>query len=184
MASTDFTTRIGVQVDGIEIDAVGGNFAAATKLGPPSRDGITFEMTSEYARLFDGARLGLREIVQHSKELAVSCALLDHKAAHLALSMGQPTSDVTDNSGASPKNEDFDFLADFKGAFYYALRLKCPQPQALTLFDTVTLYRVAVIAQFSQAFQIEEFRFIPVRFEATMDPANDYKFGTVVTEYV
>lgn len=183
MASTDFSTRIGFPVAGLELDAVGGDFSAPTALGVPSEEGANFEVTGEYAKLKDGARMGLREIIQYSKEIAIECAILDHKAAHLALSMGQPMSDVTDNSGGTPKDENFALKTAFAGGIYYALRLKIPQPQALSLFDYFTLYRVAPIASFNQTIQIGGFRYINVRFEATQDPSNSYNLGTVLSEY-
>lgn len=183
MASTDFTTRIGAPVAGIELDAVGGDFSAATELGVPSEEGIVFEVTGEYAKLKDGARMGMREIMQFSQEIAVEAQLLEHKAAHLALAVGQPMSDVTDNSGGSPKDENFAFKVAFQGQIYYALRLKVPQPNDVTLFDHFTLYRVAPIVALNQTIMIGGHRYISVRFEATQDPDNSYNLGTVVTEY-
>ncbi|MFQ5629365.1 MAG: hypothetical protein ACE5I1_11440 [bacterium] len=183
MASTDFTTRIGFPVAGVELDAVGGDFSAATQLGVPAEEGGTIEVTGDYAKLKDGARMGIRDIIQHSKEIAVECALLDHKAKHLALSFGQPMTDVVDDAVGPPKDESFAIKTAFQGQIYFALRLKIPQPQASTLFDIFTLYRVAPIVAFNQSIQIGAHRFINVRFEATQDSTNSYNLGTVVTEY-
>lgn len=181
MPATNFRTRIGVGE--IELDAYGGDFSAAAALGHPHEDGVTVEYTAEVVKTRSGKTGGVREIFANTMyDLAFECLLLEHRARNMALSFGRPMSAVMDNSGGSPASESFD-IGGYTFPDYYALRLKNPQPQDATLYDTFTAYRVMVIPRFNQVMKIGDARYIPVRFECTEDPANDDKYGTIVSEY-
>lgn len=176
--------RIRIGVTSLEIDAYGGTFSAATDLGDFSEEGVTVTFTSAQKKVASGNRLTLKEIFEIGpQELAIEANLQESKVDHLALSFGQPTSEVTDNTGDTPKNESIIIGGYNDPNDYVALRLKAAQIVASTLYDILLCYRVKIIPKYTQAFTVKNERIIPVRFECTEDPNNSYAYAEFQQEY-
>lgn len=166
----------------ILIDAYGGNFSSPTDLGSPNGDGIIISDPDVVEfEIEAGDTPGLEDYIAFIKKFTIECQLLKHKLEHIAFSVGQPTSDVTDNSGATPKNKEIDI-----GGLYpndvFALRIKNPQLDDPTLFDILTFYRVRIRPSYNQIFK-QEPRYTPVQFVCLRDPSNSNKLLNFMSEY-
>ncbi len=180
--ATTISNRIRIRAANVELDAVGGNFSSPTDLGKTSEDGIEISYETTEKEIGNAQEPTIDEIFDIGPQrLTIKCALQEMKATHLALAFGQDTTDVTDNTTATPPNLQVD-IGGYRAPVYKALRLKVPQVTTATLYDIFTFYKVKVRAAYQQTFTYKNERYIPVEFQCVQDPANSNKYGKIEIE--
>lgn len=178
--TTDGTIRIGVAT--VEIDSYGGTFSAPTDLGKTHEDGVIIRYESPDLEIGSAQDLNVLDIFEIGpQKMELEFSVREHKAQHLALSLAQRLTDVTDNTGATPPNTQVN-IGGWRAQTYYALRLKTKQIVTPTLFDIITLYRVKFSAMFGQSFTYRAERYIPIKVKCTADSSNSYYYGKIQIE--
>ncbi len=167
----------------IEVDTYGGSFGTPFDMGKTSEDGIAIEYSVDLKKVPSAQDITIEEIFMIAEEMTWKFALKAHKMENLAYSFGHPTSDVVDNSTASPKNKELVF-GGRRTFTPMAIRFKTLQPDSTTLYDILYLYRAVFIAAYNQTFTIKNERYIPIELHALGDSANSGKLGKFQSEYV
>jgi hypothetical protein len=184
MAKT-MSSHVRVGASTLKLDTVGGTFASPTDLGNTSEDGITINYECAEKEIGCAQDTTIQEILKVGPErLEVSCMLKEHTMQNMALAFGQIMTDVTDNTGDTPLNESI-FVGGWKPSQYYAVQIKVPQPDSLTvtpLYDVFTFYKVKFVADFSQVHKVQEERYIPVKFICVADAHIDH-YAEIEQEY-
>jgi len=177
------SNQIRIGAADVELDAVGGTFATATDLGKTHTDGVTVTFEDAQVEIGSAQDITINEIFDIGPQrLSIEFSVKEHKMTHFALSIGQATDDVTDNSSDTPKNKQVD-LGGWKAPQYYALRLKVPQPESPTLYDVLVLYKAKFVAAYQQAFTYRGERYIPLKAVCVTDPDNSDQYGYMQLEY-
>lgn len=177
-----FDEGLRIGAGNVEMDAYGGDFAAATDLGKTSEDGIELGYTADKKKVRSAQDITVEEVFLISEEATFKFALKEHKVEHIALSLGHDTTDVVDDAVSSPKTKTIEF-GSRRTLPIKAFRLKIPQPATPTLFDIITIYRGQLTAAFSQVYTYQNERYIPIEIECLGDSANSGKLGKFVSEY-
>jgi len=166
----------------VETDAVGGDFSSPSDLGNTSKEkGIVFNYSVDTKEIGCAQDITIEEILLIAENLELEFDLKEHKLEHIALSFGHPTTDVVDDTVASPNFEEIEF-GGARALPELAIRLRTLQPGSTTLYDIVTIYKGVIIPMYSQAYKADNERYIPVKVKALGDPANSGKLGKFRSE--
>ncbi len=167
----------------VEVDAYGGAFTSAFDMGKTSEDGIAIEYQADTKEVASAQDITIEEVFMIAEKMSMKFALKAHKMENLAYSFGHPTSDIVDNSTASPKNKELIF-GGRRTFTPMAIRLKVLQPDSTSLYDIFILFRAIFVGAFNQTFTIKNERYIPCELKALGDSANSGKLGKIQSEYV
>jgi hypothetical protein len=179
MAATT-TERIGG--GSLLLDAYGGDFSSPTDLGAINEDGIKIgDFDVQEFKLKYGNKFGTKTSFAWIDDFTLDVRLMDFSVANVARMLGQNSTDVTDNSGASPKNESMP-IGGRINATHYAIKLKLPQPDDPTLFDIFTFTKVKMLPVQPEDFKNEP-RFVPLQFRVFLDSGASDRHGTFLSEY-